>query len=260
MRGNTIGRVLFVALLAITYCATLSASPLFGTFNIGGTVIATPTTITWRSDVSPSVASQAVVGATGLSGSFLALSSGEVIGIASLNSAGQPSSNPDAPFTPPVPFISFTGPLAGITLNINEVFHGFEGAAGCAATTPSVGQVCTVPGVNPPAGTQSPFNFVNNPPPAPNGPAATATFAFSGVTSDGLSRWSGNFTSQFNVPFQTILHNLTAGPVSNTFSATITVTALTGAPEPGSMALMGLGVVLVVLSAGLRRRPFGRRH
>jgi len=43
---------------------------------------------------------------------------------------------------------------------------------------PAVGQTCTLAG--------SPFNFVNNPPPAPAGPQATMTWVTSGVSADGL--------------------------------------------------------------------------
>ena len=248
MLERTTGRLLFVALLAVTCCATLSASPIFGTFNFGGSITATGTTITWASDTTPPVANTAVVGGVP-TGSFAAagLVSGNQIGIQNLNSTTEPANS--TPFAPPLPFISFAASTGLPALMINEVFHGINGSAGCTATPAAVGQVCTVAG--PP---NSPFNFVNNNGGLNGGPAATATFALSGVSADGSTVWAANFTAQFNVPFQTVLATLaSAGSVSNTFSATL-IAAPAGVPEPGSMVLMGFGLGLVVLSASLRRR------
>jgi hypothetical protein len=251
MRGRNIGRLLFVALLAVTCCATLSASPIFGTFNFGGSLTATATTITWSSDTTPSAANVAVVGGTP-TGSFAGhLVSGTQIGIQNLNSATEPANS--TTFAPPLPFISFAASTGLPALMINRVFHGINGSAGCTASPAAVGQMCTVAG--PPS---SPFNFVNNNGGLNGGPAATATFAMSGVSADGSSVWSANFTAQFNVSFQAVFANLaSAHSVSNTFSATL-IAAPAGVPEPGSMVLMGFGLGLVVLSAGLRRR-FSRR-
>jgi hypothetical protein len=256
MRGSRFGSLLCVALLAVACCANLSASAIFGTFNIAGTLFVTQNTITWVNNDTGSTADKATVG-PGATGSFAGvLNTGAIITIKDLNRATEPTTNPDTTFTPQL-YVSFDGTTLPM-LNINEIFHGFEGVAGCAASPPAVMQACTpdVPGA------PSPFNFVNNPPPAPFGPQATATFVFTGLTADGLSRWQANFTSQFTVPFQTVLAGF--GPtstVSNTYSGSFTVTALPppGTPEPPASALMGLGLGLLGLGAGLRHRLSRRR-
>jgi hypothetical protein len=246
MRGSTIGRSLFVALLAVTCCATLSASPIFGSFDFAGTITATLDTITWTNNNAAQTPDQATIG-TLATGSFAGvLASGDLIAINNLSRTAEPVFSPDHIFTPAQNFITFDT-LTGLpTLMINQIFSGIHPNTQCDMA-PAAGQVCTT---GPPV---SPFNFVNN-----SGLSccqATASFGFSGVTADGLSQWEVNFTSQFNVPFQTLLAQLSSeGSVTNTFSATVLVAPITGVPEPGPATLMGLGLGLVVLSAGLRRR------
>jgi len=230
-------------MLAGLCSATLSAAPIFGTFNIAGTITATGNTITWRLNDPPFPADQARIG-PGSTGSFTGLD-GTLITIADLNRVTEPVG---APF-PAQPFISF---LSGPTLpglQINNIFNGIYPNTQCTAA-PAVGQVCT------PTPPNSPFNFVNNQPAPPTGPFATATFVFSGVTSDGLSSWQGNFTSQFTVPYQTLLAALApggAGFVTNTFSATFLVTP-NAVPEPSPAILAACGLGLVLFSAGLRKK------
>jgi hypothetical protein len=134
-------------------------------------------------------------------------------------------------------------------LDINLVFHGIDGSAGCSASPAMVGQVCTPPV---PVGA-SPINFQNNPG-RPGIPSSVASFSFSGVTADGLDTWTAIFSSQFTVPFQTVLGTLAStGSVTNTYSATVFVEPFV-APEPPASALLGLGLGLVGLAAVLRRR------
>jgi hypothetical protein len=148
--------------------------------------------------------------------------------------------NPPDNVAPPVffPQMFLTFANGGVTtqLDITTIFPGINGNPACL-----VGPQCT------PAG--SLFNFVNN-----ISNQATATWAFAGVThlpgQVPQSTWTGNFTSQFAVPYQTVLANLAAnGFVSNTYSATITLTTV---PEPGSLIIMGSG--LIGLAGLLRRR------
>src|SRR5207253_2132040 len=93
------------------------------------------------------------------------------------------------------------------------------------------------------------FSFINNPG-GPNG-QATASWSLSGVTNDLQSNWTGNFTAQFGVPFQSVFNTLnTVGSVTNTYSATFTLT--NAVPEAGTMSMLGLGLVL--FGTVLRRR------
>lgn len=229
---------LAVAVLAGLTCVTSFASPINGTFNIGGTITVTPTTITWSLGSSPFTPMEATMNAGG-TGDFAALD-GSSVTIQNLDNTTEPVGS----VFPEQPFIAFLAAPSFPTLNINFIFPGIYSSASCGAP-PAVGQNCTLPG--------SPFNFVNNPPGPPNGPQATATFVFTGVTSDGLENWQGNFTSQFTVPYQTVLSRLqTQGFVSNTFSATFVVTPQV--PEAGTAWLLGLGLSLVAISFKLRHR------
>lgn len=242
MRGNRIGNIVSGAILAGGFTASLSAAPLTGSFNIAGTITVTANTITWQLNDPPFPANQARVG-PGATGSFAGLD-GSIVGIAPLNNATEPVGST----FPEQPFITFpSAPALGV-LDINFIFAGIYSSAQCGAA-PAVNQTCTI-------SPNSPFSFVNNPPAAPVGPQASATFVFSGVSADHQSSWTGIFTSQFFVPFQTVLAAFApggSGSVTNTFSATITATP-TVVPEPGPMMLTGFGIGLVVFSAALRRR------
>jgi hypothetical protein len=219
------------SILAIASCVSVARASISGTFDIAGTVTVTPTTITWLGIVGPPfVPDKATVTAT--AGASFAGLAGTQITIRDLNNVTEPVGT-----FPPQLFISFdAAPPLFPTLLINDVFQGIYSPAGCGGV-PAVGQTCSLP--------NSPFQFVNNQPPPPSGPQATATWVFSGVTSDG-SIWTGNFTSQFGVPFQTVLAQLAAtGSVSNSFSATFTVTTV---PEPAILLPLFLGLGLVVRS------------
>jgi len=136
----------------------------------------------------------------------------------------------------PATFMTFNN--AGITtqLLIDLIEPGIFTSAGCTATPPAPGQLCTPPG--------SPVSFVNT-----SRSQATASWVLDGVTDTPGISWTGNFTSALSTPFQTALAGLAAnGSVSETFSATITLTGTpitTTVPEPGSMALTIISLGLI---------------
>ncbi|HKE29549.1 MAG TPA: hypothetical protein VKB88_44670 [Bryobacteraceae bacterium] len=151
----------------------------------------------------------------------------------------------------PQDFIDFTVAPGLPSLQINFIPMGNGGAAGCilppAGTSPP--QTCTpaIPG-------GSPITFVNN----DVGGAVTAssaTWTFSGVTSDGLSTWNGVFTSQFvGQSYQAVLAQFAStGSVTASYSANITVTPNATVPEPSGL-LLGAGGFLCTLLCSRRRR------
>jgi PEP-CTERM motif len=227
-----------ITLLLGGLCYSAQASPIFGTFNMTGTVTVTLTTISWTSDQGPGFAPDMFT-LSAAAGSFVGENGQN--GIANLNNGTEPV---DTGF-PPQLFITFDV-LPGLpNLLINFVYSGDGGSADCGLP-PAVGQTCTplVPG-------GSPFTFKNDNP--PSNIQSSAQWVFSGITSDGLSNWVGDFTSQFGTSFQNVLAAFAPGGpqfVTNSFSATITVTPI---PEPESASMMGIGLGLVGL-AGIARK------
>jgi len=148
------------------------------------------------------------------------------------------------------------------SLLINKIDPGIYTSVNCGSSGLFSGATCTLP--------NSPFNFVNNPPPTPAGTPcgtqcqATASWVFEGVTAGNpgtQSTWVGNFTSQFplGTTYQAVLAQLAAnGFVSNTYSATITLTPTAPVPEPGTMG-MTIGAALIGLGVGMRRLSTKKR-
>jgi hypothetical protein len=237
--------------LAATFgLSTLSASTL-GTFDLSGDITVNGTTsIVWTN--TNGVADQATISdATGI---FASLDN-DVVTIDNLTSASEPtgSSFSDAAFV--------VLPSGFQPLLIDMIFAGVDGTAGCAAAPPAPGQMCTPPL---PSGV-SPFNLENLPP--PTAVQSSAAFSISGDygVAGASGSWFGSFTSQFNVPFQTVLAMLgsgTTGTVSDSYSATFTVNSpsvTSSTPETSTLSMFALGLGLIVIGRSTRLIGRARR-
>lgn len=268
MRLKLAGMALLLAGLAQTSFGSIITQ---GSFSIAGTVYVTDASgvtipgvgscpagtacVIWV-DPAGTTVSKVDIGTTGLPNGNIPLS---IAG----NDAGNISTLTNPPEVVGTfaaqPFFSFNNGGVTTVLNINDIVQGIDPTScNLNPATATVGETCT-PGV-------SFINFVNNPPPDTPGQnctvggqlecSATATWVFRGTTSDSNSTWSGNFTSQFNEgqPFETVLGTLAAQHfVSNTFSATITLTPTPTVPEPSTWEFM-LGTAFIGLGVGLRYR------
>ena len=206
-----------------------SAGPISGTFVMSGTVNVTGpgfSTITWNSDVSPFMASMFT-----LTSSAIGTNENGQNGIATLNTP--PEVVGGAGFVP-TPFITFLVASGLPALDINFIHAGTGGIAGCPPQTAAVNETCTFAG--------SLFTYKDD-----SADTSDAKFDLSGVTSDGLSTWNGVFTLQFPETYQTLLNGSGSNTTfTNSYSGTVTVTALTATPEPATWLLAGLCLSAVV--------------
>jgi len=220
---------LVLAILASSFAPMMALAVTTGTFNIDGTLTLSGTAaqIRFQGDQSPFPANKAEIGGTGATGSFAALGGTTV----TIQNVSNPPAVTGGGGFPAQSFLSFDAMPGLGTLQLNFIFAGIDSAAACGAA-PAVGQVCS------PAGT--PYNFQNTP-----GGGSSLGFVFQGISDPAGSTWTGSFTSQFNVPYQTLLQALaTGGTVSSTYSASFNVVV----PEPTSLALLlgGLGILVGV--------------
>jgi hypothetical protein len=232
-------------LLAASFGLTTLSASTIGTFSLTGDFFVNGTTsITWQNtDGTPD---QATISNAG--GIYAGLNN-QTVTIETLDSATEPAGMP----FPDTLFVVM--PSGFEPLLINFLYAGVNGPADCGAP-PSAGppaQLCTPPLLS---GAMSPFNLQNYPP--PDDISSTAGFSMSGDVEGGSGEtWFGTLTSQFNVPFQTLLAAL--GPdqnktVTDSYSATFTVSSSTPETSTLSMCALGLALILAARSRNLISR------
>jgi len=175
----------------------------------------------------------------GGAGSFTGVT-GNLNQILSLNSVSEPVGA-----TVSVPgwmtFIPSVG-APPISLTLTSVLAGSFSSLACGSA-PAAGQTCTPPG--------SAFNLQNQ-----TISSSSATFDIIGNAVDGAggsSPFLAIFSSQFNVPYQSLLAALSinsgTGNYSGQYSVSVSASAV---PEPMTLSMMGIGLLGLGLIA--RRR------
>jgi hypothetical protein len=239
-------------LLTVALCATslvVSATPVTGQFNIGGTARVTFTSL----DFIPPVG-----GGTGIittfpganTGTFSVLNAGFTPGTLTDRDASQVIG---APLN--VANWLVLSALPDLNFTLHEIIPGQFSSAACASA-PANQQSCTLP---PLGGSLSPYNLTNFVD-AQAGLSSTASFSVRGTVTDPTGPAS-NFVAVFTAtflgrPYQSLINDLTPGSggpgfVDAPFAATFTVAPV---PEPGSMMLGFSGLALVGGSMLFRRR------
>ena len=228
MRSKTMLLIVALAAFVVARPPAASAVPIIGHFSIVGNVSLT-SMVTSFPDLMPGT--NMIVGSGG-TGDFgpLGGTAGTLLNLdKTVDPVGVPISLSG--------FVTFAAD-PNIRLDLTFISPGVGGLADCASA-PAVGQSCTPPG--------SEFTFIN----LPGG--SVATFAVSGTATNVAtmeqSLFSGGFSLQFTVPFQSVLATLAGGgTLQSTYSASFSVI-----PEPGTLLLLGSGIAGLVLFGRTKR-------
>jgi len=235
IRKRLLQVVLSCAALVII-SATAMASPIVGELQLGGTFTVTATALNFCDNPGPCPAAPGNWNVPGNGTLDLAppyANDPNGGAITNLNSGNAPVGTTLAgngllflTFNPSVAL-----PVPDIQFYLKTLFNGVFSNAACGSA-PAPGQVCTPTG--------SAVSFVNG-----FGGVSSASITAAGlarrISTNEFDNLAMVFTSQFTVPYQTILATLASqGQVTNTWSGTFTATAV---PEPLTLSLLGLGLV-----------------
>ena len=220
---------------------SLSAAPISGTVNISGSVAVGETFIDFQPPVGPPNGAF-VVSNTGNTGSFAGLSNTTGL-ILDLNDAVEP---PGQSFPTLKGFVTFAA-APNISLDLTEIDPGAFSSANCFAS-PAAGQTCTPAATG--NGFASPFNLTNT-----SATTSTAAITVRGnavnTATGESSPFIGIFTTQFTVPYQTLLAEVTTGQVATSYSTTFAATTV---PEPMTPILLGSGLIALGALRRFRRK------
>jgi hypothetical protein len=236
---------LSACMLASLTAVGLPAAQLSRGLRTAGDKAVTQNTIEWGDVNSPLLALQTAV--SGDSEGWFSSLDGATITIDDLSRSAERAGSgfgPDA-------FLDIdadpTMPAPGADYILDDAYP----ASGCSVSLRAVDQARTA--TLPVTPSDSPFSFVNNSETAATPPIQTTTTC---TLSRESGTQKGNFSAAFDQPLQTVGFVIPAyKPITNTFAATITVTAKL---EPDGVYLLGSGFGLILLSLG-SRRLFGKR-
>ncbi|HWD98066.1 MAG TPA: hypothetical protein VG345_03485, partial [Bryobacteraceae bacterium] len=187
-----------VAGLSVFCISSASAAPITGTVNISGSVAVGATFIDFQPPVGPPNGAF-VVSNSGNTGSFAALNNTTGT-IMDLNETVE---TPGSSFPALMGFVTFTT-APDIRLDLTSIDPGTFTSTDCFAA-PAAGQTCTPTGPFP-----NPFNLSNG---SATTSAASITFRGNAVNTltGETGAFVGIFSTQFTVPYQTLLSEITSG-------------------------------------------------
>jgi hypothetical protein len=216
--------------LAALSPGNVCATPISGTFNTSGSVAVGATTIDFQPPVGPPNGTF-VVSDTGNTGSFAALSNttGTILDL------NETVETPGKAFAPLTGFITFTA-APDIRLDLTAIQPGTFSSADCFAPA-AAGQTCTPPGFG--NGVANPFNLSNTSTTTSSASITVFGNAVNTLTGE-TDAFVGIFSTQFTVPYQTLLSEVASGTVPTSYSGTFNATVV---PEPGTLILLGSGFI-----------------